>query len=334
MKLLRKIFFPLVPVYYLVSGLRNKLYDWKVIQSKSYPLPIICVGNLSVGGTGKSPMIEYLIRLFKSSYKVATLSRGYKRNTSGFVLASKNTTFKEIGDEPFQFMQKFEDILVAVDESRQHGIETLLSLDNSPELILLDDAFQHRKVNAGLNILLTTYDNLYIHDWVLPTGNLREPKSGAKRADLVIVTKCPALSETEKNKISENLNLNTNQKLFFSSIAYDDFIYSSQKKITLEHLKRSAFTLVTGIANSDPLLNYLKSKELYFEHLNFEDHYNFTQKDLDDFKSKALILTTEKDFGRLKGKIDSDKLFYLPISIKIDREDLFNKLVGQFVANF
>ena len=171
MKLLRKIFFPIVPIYYVVTRLRNKLFDLNVFKSKSYNLPIICVGNLSVGGTGKTPMIEYLIRLLQDDNKLATLSRGYKRSTSGFKLANNDTRVDEIGDEPYQFHQKFKDILVAVDEDRQHGIEELLKLDNSPKIILLDDAFQHRKVEASFNILLTTYSNLYVDDILLPTGD-------------------------------------------------------------------------------------------------------------------------------------------------------------------
>ena len=186
MKLLRKIFFPIVPVYYLVSSLRNKLFDLNVLKSKGYNSPIICVGNLSVGGTGKTPMIEYLIRLLKNDHSIATLSRGYKRQTSGFLLANSETKVGELGDEPFQFKYKFNDILVAVDEDRQNGIEHLLALNSPPGVILLDDGFQHRKVKAGLSVLLTQYSKLYVNDMVLPTGDLRESKSGAKRADIIL----------------------------------------------------------------------------------------------------------------------------------------------------
>ena len=335
MKLLRKIFFPIVPIYYVVTSLRNKLFDLNVFKSKSYNLPVICVGNLSVGGTGKTPMIEYLIRLLKDDNTLATLSRGYKRSTSGFKLANGKTKVDEIGDEPYQFHQKFQDILVAVDENRQHGIDELLKLDNSPEVILLDDAFQHRKVKAGFNILLTTYSNLYADDIMLPTGDLREPRKGAERADIVVVTKCPTcISDIEKNSIRNKLNLNDNQSLFFSSIAYEDSVFNDNETHTVSELKDKDFTLVTGIANSKPLVDYLKSESLNFEHLNYKDHYNFTGKDLEFLNQKQLIITTEKDFMRLNNQLTKAKLFYLPIKVEIDNANEFNKLVKEFVVNF
>ena len=176
MKILRYILFPVVPIYYVVTWLRDKLYDLGIKSSKSYDFPVICVGNLSVGGTGKTPMIEYLIRLLHNDYKIATLSRGYKRNTRGFVVADATSDASSIGDEPFQFYKKFNDIIVSVDADRQNGIARLRDLQPQPNVILLDDAFQHRKVKAGFNILLTSYGNLFTDDWLLPTGNLREPK--------------------------------------------------------------------------------------------------------------------------------------------------------------
>ena len=189
MKLFRKILLPLVPIYYFVTWLRNKLYDLGIKKSISYNFPLICVGNLSVGGTGKTPMIEYLINLLKDDYKLATLSRGYKRKTKGFQLANEDSNAGSIGDEPFQFYSKFKNsIAIAVDSNRQNGIENLQNSD--PDVILLDDAFQHRKVQAGFNILLTTYAKPYYKDMVLPTGDLREPKNGSARAHFIVVTKC------------------------------------------------------------------------------------------------------------------------------------------------
>ena len=335
MKLLRKIFFPIVPIYYVVTSLRNKLFDLNVLKSKSYNLPIICVGNLSVGGTGKTPMIEYLIRLFQEDNKLATLSRGYKRSTSGFKLANSITKIDEIGDEPFQFHQKFKDIIVAVDENRQHGIEELLKIDNSLKIILLDDAYQHRKVKAGFNILLTTYSNLYTDDIMLPTGDLREPRKGAERADIIVVTKCKkSISDIEKDRIRNKLKLNDNQSLFFSSIAYGYSVLSANKTLEVSDLKDKNFTLVTGIANAQPLVDYLKSEALNFEHLNYKDHYNFTDKDFDVLNQKELIITTEKDYVRLIKQLDNTKLFYLPITVEIDNADEFDKLIRQFVINF
>uniref|UniRef100_UPI004048722B tetraacyldisaccharide 4'-kinase n=1 Tax=Mariniflexile sp. TaxID=1979402 RepID=UPI004048722B len=332
MKLIRNISFPFVPAYYAVTSLRNKLYDLGIKKSTSYDLPVICVGNLSVGGTGKTPMIEYLIELLKDDFKIATLSRGYKRKTTGFQLADASSSAETLGDEPFQFYSKFKnDILVAVDADRTHGIEQLRKLDNAPDVILLDDAFQHRKVKAGLNILLTTYSNPYFDDFVLPTGNLREPRNGAKRADIIIVTKCPYhLSEAEKNTFLKQINPKGNQSVFFSTIDYSNEIFSAESKKSMDSVNN--FTLVTGIANANPLVGFLKKKNLQFEHLNFSDHHEFSQQDILEINKRDLIITTEKDFMRLKDHVVlKDKLFYLPIKVRIGNEAAVNKHIKDFV---
>ena len=334
MKLIRKITFPFVPIYYAVTSLRNKLYDLGIKKSMSYDFPIICVGNLSVGGTGKTPMVEYLIRLLKNNYRVATLSRGYKRKTKGFYLADETSTVNTLGDEPFQFFDKFKnDIIVAVDANRNNGIDNLRKLANPPEVILLDDAFQHRKVKAGFNILLTTYSNLYADDGVLPTGNLREPKNGAKRADIIVVTKCPkSIRESEKTKIIKKLNIENDQHVFFSFIEYVEEVISFERHINLIDLKD--FTLVTGIANANTLVEFLKGKKLNFNHLNFGDHHDFTETQIKDLETNSLIVTTEKDFMRLKHfKSLESKLYYLPIVIGLDDEPKFNKLIKDFVTS-
>jgi tetraacyldisaccharide 4'-kinase len=191
MNFLRKILFPFAVLYGFITSIRNFLFDYRILKSYSFPIPVIAVGNLSVGGTGKTPQIEYLIRLLSNKYKIATLSRGYKRKSEGFILANATSNAEILGDEPFQFYKKFPNIQVAVDANRKNGIEQLLSQSNKPDVILLDDAFQHRKVKAGFYILLTAYNDLFINDFMLPTGNLRESRSGAKRADMIIVTKCP-----------------------------------------------------------------------------------------------------------------------------------------------
>ena len=256
MKLIRIILFPIVPIYYLITRLRNWMFDVGIKSSKSYDFPVICVGNLSTGGTGKTPMIEYLIRLLKDDKNLATLSRGYKRKTEGFVLADEAANADTIGDEPFQFYRKFKDVRVAVDSDRQNGIAELRRLQPQPQVILLDDAFQHRKVKAGFNILLTTYNNLYYKDMVLPTGNLREPRSGAKRADLIVVTKCSKdITEIEKQKIASKLKLHNHQQLFFSYVDYGSNVISDSE--AMELTKLSKFTLVTGIANAKPLVEFL-----------------------------------------------------------------------------
>ena len=331
MKFIRIILFPIVPFYYLITWLRNWLFNVGFKSSKSYEFPVICVGNLSTGGTGKTPMIEYLIRLLKDEKSLATLSRGYRRKTDGFILADENANADTIGDEPFQFYRKFNNISVAVDADRQAGISKLRSINPQPEVILLDDAFQHRKVNAGFNILLTAYHNLYFKDIVLPTGNLREPRSGANRADLIVVTKCNKdISEGEKKKITSKLKIKSNQQLFFSYVDYAMDVLSESDSKELSKLPK--FTLVTGIANAKPLVDFLVEKGLKFDHLEFSDHYDFRASDIENLESKSLILTTEKDYVRLGDyKSLEGKLYYLPIEIKIDNAVQFNAAVRGFI---
>lgn len=333
MKLLRYIFFPIVPIYYAITWLRNKGFDLGVLSSKSYNFPVICVGNLSVGGTGKTPMIEYLIRLLKHDYKVATLSRGYKRKSDGFQLGNAQANADVLGDEPFQFYTKFkDDITVAVDANRQEGIAKLRELNPQSEVILLDDAYQHRKVQAGFNILLTTYSDLYPNDFVLPTGNLREPKSGANRAQLIVVTKCPeGISESEKQHIVNAINPKPHQQVFFSWVSYAKQVVSKQNTLFLEQLPE--FTLITGIANPKPLLQFLIEKDLQFKHLNFKDHHHFTSEELQQFENLDLIVTTEKDYMRLMQYPQlASKLYYLSIEAVIDRSSVFNAAVQNYIA--
>ncbi|WP_047544688.1 tetraacyldisaccharide 4'-kinase [Psychroserpens sp. Hel_I_66] len=336
MKLLRKILFPIVPIYYLVTWLRNTFYDlgWK--SSKFYETAVICVGNLSTGGTGKTPTIEYLIRLLSDHYKIATLSRGYKRETNGFIIANDLATAKTIGDEPFQFYNKFGDVIVSVDVNRQNGIEQLIKL-KQPDVILLDDAFQHRKVKPGFNILLTAYDNLYCDDIVLPTGNLREPKDGANRANCIVVTKCPVtLSSSEKSTIIKKLNPLSHQQVFFSSISYSETIFNVEDSQSINQLKGRKFTLVTGIANPKPIVDHLKSQFLDFEHLNFKDHHSFSNDEIESLKQREFILTTEKDYVRLKDSFmdQPSKLWYLPITFSIDDFNEFDSQILSFVSAF
>lgn len=334
MKLVRKILFPIVPIYYGVTWLRNICYNKGVFKSKSYDFPLICVGNLSVGGTGKTPMIEYLVRLLKDKYKLATLSRGYKRSTDGFQIADKTSTAETIGDEPYQFYSKFKDIIVSVDANRQHGISKLRSL-KKPDIILLDDAFQHRKVKAGFNILLTSYGKLYIDDITLPTGDLREPKSGAKRANIIIVTKCPKeITIEERSSIISRLEPRSSQDVFFSTIDYSNVVYSNHDSTSLCELKGVNFTLVTGIANAIPLVNFLNDEGYEFEHINFKDHYAFTNADIEALNEKEIIVTTEKDFTKLGDKLSGNKLYYLPIETKIFEHEKFNKILLNFCLEY
>lgn len=336
MNLLRKILFPLAIIYGFITSIRNLLFDIGVLKSYAFDIPIIAVGNLSVGGTGKTPQIEYLIRLLSSKYKVATLSRGYKRKTEGFVLANATSNAEILGDEPFQFYKKFKNIQVAVDVNRKNGIEQLLSQKDTPEIILLDDAFQHRKVKAGFYILLTSYGDLYSDELMLPTGNLRERKSGAKRANLVIVTKCPStLSTEEQIEIRSKLKLESNQELYFTFIDYDECIYSHDKYLNVSDVKNVDKLLLAGIAKPEPFFRYLQSKK--DECLTFEDHHHFEEKDIIAIKNKSqnkIIITTEKDFVRLYGRVASSQLFYLPIrSSFLSRKDDFNKTILNYVES-
>jgi len=329
MKMLRKLLLPFSILYGIIVWLRNKLYDWGVKKSIKFEVPVICVGNLSVGGTGKSPMIEYLIRLLKQENKVATLSRGYKRESEGFYLLKGNENAANVGDEPLQFKTKFPTIQVAVDEERVRGISNLLQLKNAPQIILLDDAFQHRKVTPSFSILLTPYNDLYIDDLILPAGNLRESKIGAKRADAIVVTKCPNnMNSQQMEKITGRLKKKVDLPVFFSAITYGKIIFNLENTTkTLKDVKR--FTLVTGIANPTPLISYLKKEGLVFEHLQYPDHYNFRKNDIEKLEQLEFILTTEKDFMRLKNQLSSENLFYIPIEIEIlNNANSFKKLIN------
>jgi len=335
MNLLRKIVFPFSILYGFVTSIRNFLFDKGILKSYSFDLPVIAVGNLSVGGTGKTPQIEYLIRLLSDNYKVATLSRGYKRQSEGFILADKTSDALQLGDEPFQFYQKFATIQVAVDANRKNGIEQLLSQLNPPQIILLDDAFQHRKVKAGFYILLTSYRDLYCDDFMLPTGNLRESRSGAQRASIVIVTKCPSnLSLTEQNKIKKQLNLTPNQSLFFTFIAYDDVVYSEKQTLRVEEIKSLDKIILAGIAKPESFFAHLKQEN--DECLTYPDHHHFSESEIQEIKKKAnhkIIVTTEKDYVRLKGSILSDQLYYLPIkSTFLSDGDNFDKNILDYVG--
>ena len=334
MNLMRKLLFPFAILYGFVSLLRNYLYDTNVFKSKRYAIPIIAVGNLNVGGTGKTPQIEYLIRLLSSHYKVATLSRGYKRKSDGFILADKLTNAEVLGDEPFQFYKKFPTIQVAVDEDRRNGIEKLLAQPKKPDVILLDDAFQHRKVKAGFYILLTAYDDLFCADYILPVGNLRESRNGAKRADMIIVTKCPStISEAEQNKIKKAIGIDL--PIYFSFIEYEDHVYNNKNEsILTTDLKSFPKIVLAGIANPKPFFTYLNAQPS--EILTFSDHHNFNDTDIQNIKDKSknkYIITTEKDFVRLEPKILNSQLFYLPIkSAFFNDQDTFDAIILNYVG--
>ncbi|CAM4020038.1 tetraacyldisaccharide 4'-kinase [Flavobacterium antarcticum] len=337
MKFLRILLFPFAIIYGFITSIRNFFFDKGILKSTSFDIPVIAVGNLSVGGTGKTPQIEYLIRLLSEKYKIATLSRGYKRKSEGFVLANATSNAEILGDEPFQYFQKFRQIQVAVDANRTNGIQQLLAQKNPPEIILLDDAFQHRKVKADLYILLTAYTDLYCDDFMLPTGNLRESRSGAHRATIVIITKCPpTLSLDEKNKIKAKLKLNSNQQLFFTAINYDDAAFSKSGQIPVAEIQKLDKILLAGIAKPEPFFDYLKKED--DEVMKFPDHHDFSENEISDIITKAnnkLIVTTEKDYVRIADKFPEEQLFYLPIKSEfLGNANVFDKSILDFVEQF
>lgn len=333
MNFIRKLLFPLGVLYWLVTFIRNWLYDLGIFPSKSYELPVIAIGNLSAGGTGKTPQTEYIIRLLKDTYKIAVLSRGYKRSSKGFVLANDVVTIAELGDESYQMYSKFTEISVAVCEDRQTGIDNLISNSN-PDIILLDDAFQHRKVKAGFYILLTAYDELFSDDFILPFGNLRESAIGKKRANVVVVTKC-SLNITEKNKdeVKLKLKLNVNTPVFFTSIEYDSKVFSTENSISVSDILSKEKVIVVGIAKPNYFIDYLNSGT--DKVMIYPDHHNFSEaevSEINDLSKDKIIVTTEKDFMRLNGKINSSNLFYLPIQSKFISDKVqFDNLITNWV---
>ena len=267
-------------------------------------------------------MVEYLVRLLGQE-QVAILSRGYRRKTRGFVLADDSATAMTLGDEPYQYHRKFPQATVAVCESRQEGIERLLENPHF-KYIILDDAFQHRKVQAGTNLLLTSYDKLYTQDFLLPVGSLRDIRSRARKAQIIIVTKCPELTQAEQEKIIQQLKPLPSQKVYFTSIAYSDRVYSHEDSQALKDFIATPFTLVTGIANPTPLVDFLEKQGASFEHLAYSDHHHFSNRELEFLRQKERILTTEKDYVRLEGALST--LYYLPIETQFlnDQQLIFN----------
>lgn len=333
MKFLRKLLFPFSLLYGGIAALRNFLYAHGVFKAYTFAMPVIVVGNLSTGGTGKTPHTEYLVRLLSGKFHVAILSRGYKRRSSGFILAGKRTTVAEIGDEPFQYHSKFDGIDVAVDSNRKNGIKQLISAVN-PEVILLDDAYQHRRVKAGFYILLTAYGDLYADDLVLPAGNLREFVAGAGRADVIIVTKCPPeLTVDRQKEIIRKLRPRHSQPVFFTTVAYDENVYGNNGSISLDSLTEKKI-LVAGIAKPEPFFRYLQRDGDELQ--TYPDHHDFTEAEVAQLESASqekIIITTEKDYMRLKGRLPGDRLFYLPIRVKfLNGKDQFDKLIADYVG--
>lgn len=331
-------------------AIRNWMFDIGLLKSTSFEHPIISVGNLSMGGTGKSPHIEFLIRKLKKDLTIATLSRGYGRTSKGYLEIQQSSNVKESGDEPLQFKKKFPDVKVIVDENRKHAIVSLLKEQNPVDVILLDDAFQHRRVNPGLNILLTDYSNSYQDDFVFPSGKLREWKSGAKRADIIIVTKSPTvLSPIEIRRIEDSLKPLPHQKIYFSYINYLSLkpLNEAAKILEKTHIELSKYgvLLVTAIANPIPLNFYLKRYVKELHELKFRDHHFFSSSDYQKIENKLdsilgnnkLIVITEKDSMRFDpNKVESVPVFYLPIGVSFhaNGEEKLMVQIREYLSSF
>ncbi len=347
LKSFRYLLFPFSFIYGAIIWLRNFLFDKKILRSAEFNFPIICVGNLALGGTGKTPMTEYLIELLQPNYTTATLSRGYKRKTKGFAIANSKTTALEIGDEPMQFHEKYPAVTVAVGEERFEAIPQILHAGPATKVIILDDAFQHRSVRAGLNILLTDFKNLYSRDLMVPVGDLRDVRSSSKRAQIIVITKCKSeLNVNDKEVIERELNPLPHQKIFFTEILYA----APYHLFTKEMYDMSAATdllLVTGIANPKPMQAFLAEHVHGFDMLGYPDHHIFSSTDLSDIKKQfekikstnKIILTTEKDAVRLKkfeNELINMPIYALPIKHHFlfgDAEN-FNKIVNDFVGKY
>jgi tetraacyldisaccharide 4'-kinase len=327
-------------LYYIITLIRNLFFDWEIITSQKLQEPSICIGNLSVGGSGKTPMTIYLTNLLKSDFQVQILSRGYGRKTSGYKEVTLDSTSEDVGDEPLLYKKRFKsELTVAVAEKRSLGANELLKIQTKNSILLLDDAFQHRSVNAGFSILLTPFQQIFSSDFLLPVGNLREARCGAKRADCIVITKCPkSIEAAHKNRIIECMQ-KYSKPIFFSAIEYGELISFGAKRTSFETV-----LLVCGIAQPETLIIELR-KKYKVEVLLFADHHNFDSSDIKQIHQKfntfaienVAIITTEKDYVRLQTKLKADELenypwYYLPIELKIENEDEFNLLIKKYVT--
>lgn len=327
--------------YHLVTSVRNRMYDLGIFSSAKFKMPIIGVGNLSIGGSGKSPMVMYLAEFLSKYYKTGVLSRGYGRITKGYGVVNYESNYKLVGDEPMQLFERFKNrFVIGVCENRIFGAKKLIK-DMDLDVLILDDSYQHRAINPGMNLLLTDYNDPYFKDFILPAGDLRESRRGKKRANIIIVTKCPNdLTEEKKQYYISRIRPKRNQKVFFSSIAYDENIIGSDKKMMpMKNLDYYDVLLITGIANPSQLLKEISKYNKNVKHLQYKDHHDFSNQDIKKILSEykklgeyKLILTTEKDYVRLKTfDYIRDKIYYLPINIEIDQREEFNTIIQNYV---
>lgn len=347
LKYLKILLYPFSLLYGLVMWVRNRFYDKGLLTAVEFDLPTIAAGNLSVGGTGKTPHVEYLIRLLKDQFKVATLSRGYNRRTSGYLLADEHSTAADIGDEPMQFHEKFPDIKVCVGEERMLAIPQLLGDEPDTQVVLLDDAFQHRSIKPGMNILITDYSRLFTRDHVVPFGRLREGRQGYERANCIIVSKCPPdMSLAEKQALEKEINPLPHQRLFFTTLQYGA-LYDMITQQPVNVQASATVLLACGIARPEPLLDALKKRYAQVFLLSFPDHYYYSEKDIANIKkelndlpgTEKVVITTEKDAVRLhllKQQLAEQnlQLTVMPVEISFlfGEADSFNNFIFDYVV--
>ncbi len=350
----RSIFlYPFSVLYGIITSVRNFLYNSGILHSHEFSIPVICVGNLAVGGTGKTPHTEYLIDILKKQFKVSVLSRGYRRKSSGFMIAGQNSSVNDIGDEPFQIYRKFPDVTVAVDKDRVHGVGELLKCRPETAVIILDDGFQHRKITPGLSILLSDFGRLMTRDHLLPYGNLRESRCNINRADIILITKSPGnISPIDRRLIVREINKAPYQNLYFTSVLYKDPLPVFETGININELTpdtnsgENGFVVVTGIANPEPLVAFMKTRSDEIIHLSFGDHHNYSAGDIEKIKTAWLslkaplkyVITTEKDAMRFRELNDISEplrsaFFYIPIGIWFLNDDSaeFDKMIVDYV---
>lgn len=348
------LLYPFSLLYGLVAMIRNLLYDYNIIKSFKFPIPVISVGNITVGGTGKTPHVEYLVNLLKDEFKVAVLSRGYKRKTRHFILAGPDSGIQDIGDEPVQIKQKFPDVHVAVDRKRVNGVQQLMTKIPDLDVVLLDDAYQHRRIKPGLSILLIDFHRPITEDSLLPAGRLREKASEKRRANIILVTKCPdRLKPIDRRLIVKDLSLYAFQHLYFTRLGYREPVpvfFDASPEISGSEIKAThpEILMVTGIANPRIFKRHLRSLSTRITEMIYPDHHSFSQRDITQILraynnmqgEDRFIITTEKDATRLRkfANIDPEiknRLFYIPIVIEFMNEDTenFNNQILKYVKN-
>ena len=335
---------PIAWIYHIILNIRHKLYDWHFLKSKRFEMPVICVGNLALGGTGKTPHVEYLIEMLSERYRVCVVSRGYGRKTKGFQLANGSCNAETVGDEPMQYVNKFKEVMVAVDENRNRAIELMETMDRPPEVYLLDDAFQHRAMQAGLNLLLTSYDRLYSDDYLVPAGTLRDVRNAAKRADIIVVSKSPNdLTEEQKNLAIKKLHPLNHQKVFFSTVRYEPLEAVTTAADTFDAESADTVLLFSGIAHPQYLAEKMRTR-YRVEVMAFPDHHFYSKTDVESLLkryqtmegTKKIIVTTEKDYARFINspylcQFDSVPLFVAPISVNFFENELFKIEILNYV---